>query len=228
MRCIKNSVPRALLGGGLIAWSLLAPPTFSYSVPRFPQSTILSGEDIEEAIERGRNGDVAPYLINGLGGGSRPKAAIYTPFVRVALAAAARLLTVDGATILFQVAPQWVASPEVLVVFGRPCLPEGTCDAGGVVIDPLAENPSRVYIKQQVPLPASSGAPVVATPIRVIPLRDLQWLGTIPVEGPVVAATFSPKDFRAGARVAAEWGRWNSVVFVVGGYLQQAELETWR
>ncbi len=225
MACIKNAVPWALLGG-LIAWSLLVAPVSSYSVPRFPESTVLSGADIEEAVERGRSGDVAPYLINGLGGGSKPKAAIYTPFVRVALAAAARLLTYGGATILFQAGPQWMASPEVLVVFGRPCPGNSACEAGGVVIDPMAESPTRVYLEQTQP--PSSGPRPIATPVRVLPLRDLQWLGAIPVEGPVVAATFSPKDFRAGARVAAEWGRWDSVTFVVGGYLQQADLDTWR
>lgn len=227
MACIKNAVPWALLGGGLITWSLVVVPASSYSVPRFPQSTVLSGEDIEEAIERGRNGDVAPYLISGLGGGGgRPMAAIYTPFVRVALAAAARLLTYDGATILFQAGPQWMASPEVLVVFGRPCPGNSACEAGGVVIDPMAESPTRVYLEQTQP--PSSGPRPMATPVRVLPLRDLQWLGAIPVEGPVVAATFSPKDFKAGAKVAAEWGHWNSVRWVVGGYLQQAELDTWR
>jgi hypothetical protein len=228
MRYIKNSVTRALLCGGLLTSLLQVTPTSSYTVPRFPQSTVLSGEDIEEAIMRGRNGDVAPYLINGLGGGSRPKAVIYTPFVRVALAAKAGVLTFDGSTILSQVAPQWIASPEVLVVFSRPCPGEPACERGGVVVDPIAESPTRLYIDQRVTQRPSPVPPAVATPIRMLALRDLQWLGTIPVEGPTVAATFSPQEFMAGARVAAEWGRWNTVVFIVGGYIKEAHLETWR
>lgn len=54
MRYAKKSVKRALLGSGVIMWSLLVTPISSYTVPRFPHSTILSSEDIEEAVERGR------------------------------------------------------------------------------------------------------------------------------------------------------------------------------
>jgi len=228
MRYMKNSVTRALLGGGLLTWLLLVTPTFSYTVPRFPQSTVLSGEDIEEAVVRGRNGDVAPYLLNRpIGGGPRPKAVIYTPFVRVALAAMAQVLTFDGSTMSSQVAPQWIASPEVLVVIGSPCPGEPACEVGDVVV-PIAEGPTRIYIRHQVNPPPSSGPSAIAAPLRVIPLRDLQWLGTIPLEEPAVAATFSPQEFRSGSLVRAEWGRWDSTVFVAGGYIQRAELETWR
>lgn len=228
MRYMKNPGTRALLGGGVLTWLLLVTPTSSYTVSRFPQSTVLSGEDIQEAVVRGQDAEVLPYLLRQrpIGGGARPKAVIYTPFVRVALAARARVLTFDGSTIVSQVAPQWIASPEVLVVIGSPCPGEPACVHGDVVV-PIAEGQSRLYIRHQVD-PPSSGPAAVATPLRVLPLRDLQWLGTIPVEEPTVAATFSPQEFRAGSLVVAEWGRWDSVRFVAGGYIQGAELETWR
>jgi hypothetical protein len=193
MTYMKNSVTRALLGGGLLTWLLLVTPTSSYTGPRFPQSTVLSGEDIEEAVVSGRNGEVQPYLLNRtIGGGSRPRAVIYTPFVRVALAAMARVLTFDGSTILSQVAPQWIASTEVLVVIGSPCPGEPVCEFGGDVVDPIAVSPTRLYIRHQVNPPRSSVTAAVATPIRVIPLRDLRWLGTIPVEPAATSSYGSP------------------------------------
>jgi hypothetical protein len=179
MRYMKNAATPAFLGG-LLTWVLLVTPTSSYHVSRFPHSTILSGEDIEEAVDRGRSGDVAPYLLNRpIGGGPKPKAVIYTPFVRVAVASMAQVLTFDGSTMLSQVAPQWIASPEVLVVIGSPCPGESACQVGDVVV-PVAEGPTRLYIRHQVNPSPSSGPAAVASPIRVIPLRDLQWLGTIP------------------------------------------------
>jgi hypothetical protein len=227
MRYMKNAATPAFLGG-LLTSVLLVTPTSSYHVSRFPHSTILSGDDIEEAVDRGRSGDVAPYLLNRpIGGGPKPKAVIYTPFVRVALAAMAQVLTFDGSTMLSQVAPQWIASPEVLVVIGSPCPGESACQVGDVVV-PIAESPTRLYIRHQVNPSESSGPAAVASPIRVVPLRDLQWLGSIPVEEPVVAATFNPQEFRAGSLVRAEWGQWDRIVFVAGGYIQEAELDTWR
>ena len=231
MTYVNNSVTRALLGGGLLTWLLMVTPLSSYTIPRFPQSTVLSGEDIEEAVVRGRNGEVLPYLLDrriGGRGGPEPKAVVYTPFVRVALAAKAGVLTFDGSTILSQVAPQWIASPEVLVVIASPCPGEPACEVGGDVVDPMAVSPTRLYIRHQVNPPGSSVPAAVATPLRVVPLRDLRWLGTIPVKEPAVAATFSPQEFRAGSRVVAGWGRWNSITFLAGGIFQGAELETWR
>ena len=225
----KNSMTGALLGGGLLTCLLLVTPTSSYTVPRFPQSTVLSGEDIEEAVLRGRNGEVLPYLINrSIGGGPKPKALVYTPFVRVALAAKAGVLTFDGSTVLSQVAQQWIASPEVLVIIGSPCPRKPGCQVGGDIVDPNAVSPTRLYIRHRVHPPQSSVPATVATPIRVLQLRDLGWLGTIPVEEPVVAATFSPEEFRAGSSVLAEWGRWDSITFFAGGHIQGAEVETWR
>jgi hypothetical protein len=219
---MKNSVTRALLGGGLLTWFLLVTPASSYTGPRFPQSTVLSGEDIEEAVLRGRNGEIKPYpLSRGIGGGSAPKAVIYSPFVRVALAAMAGVLTFDGSTILAQVAPQWIASPEVLVVIGNPCPGKPACEDLDVVV-PITASPTDLYIRHQVNIRAT------ARPIRMLHLRDLRWLGTIPVNDPVVAATFSPQDFRAGSAVVAEWGQMERVVFFAGGYIHEAELETWR
>lgn len=230
MTYMKNSVTRALLGRGLLTWLLLVAPTSSYTGPRFPESTVLSGEDIEEAVVRGRNGEVMPYVLNRrIGGGSGPKAVVYTPFVRVALAAKAGKLTFDRFTIVSQVAPQWIASPEVLVVIGSPCpAGEPACQLGGDVIDPITVSPTRLYIRHQV-FPSRSSLPAaLATPIRVLPLRDLQWLGTIPVKEPAVAATFSAQEFRAGSSLVAEWGRWDSITFLAGGHIQGTELETWR
>jgi hypothetical protein len=229
MTNMKDSVTRALLGGGLLAWLLSVTPTSSYTGPRFPQSTVLSGVDIEEAVVRGQNGEVLPYVINRpIGGGSSPRAVIYTPFVRVALAAMARVLTFDGSRVLSQVASQWIASPEVLVVIGSPCPGEPACEFGGDAVDPIAVNPTRLYIRHQASPPGSSVPAAVAIPIRVLPIRDLQWLGTIPVKEPVVAATFNPQDFRPGSHVVAEWGRWDRVVFSAGGQIQGSELDTWR
>lgn len=229
MTNIKNSLARALFGIGLLTWLLLVTPTSSYTGPQFPQSTVLSGEDIAEAIARGRKGEVLPYLLNRpIGGGSASKAVIYTPFVRVALAAKAGVLTFDGSTILSQVAPQWIAAPEVLVVIGSPCPGEPACEFGGDVVDPIAVSPTGLYIRYQVNPPRSSVPAAIAKPIRVIPIRDLQWLGTIPVKGPAVAATFSPQEFKAGSSLVAEWGRWDSITFLAGGHIQGAELEMWR
>ena len=229
MNYLQNSVTCAVLGGASLIWFLLVTPTSSYTGPRFPQSTVLSGADIEEAVALGGNGEVRPYVVaRPIGGGSGPKAVVYTPFVRVAIAAMAKALTFDGSTILSQVAPQWIASPEVLVVIGSPCPNEPACEFGGDVVDPIAVGPTRLYIRHQVDPSRSSVPAAVATPLRVLPLRDLRWLGSIPVKSPAVAATFSAEEFRAGSSIIAEWGRWDNITFLAGGYLQPVELETWR
>jgi hypothetical protein len=62
----------------------------------------------------------------------------------------------------------------------------------------------------------------------VLAVGDLQWLGIIPVAAPVVAATFNPQEFKAGSRIAAEWGRYDRIIFPAGGHFQSAEMETWR
>lgn len=230
MERMKNSVTRFfLLGGVLLTGILQATPTLSSIEPRFPRSTVLTGDDIEEAIVRGRASEVTPYLLNRvIGGGSIPRAAIYTPFVRVALAAMAGRLTFDGARILSEVAPQWIASPDVLVVFGSPCPGEQICEFGGEAVDPRGVSPTRIYIHPQDGSRSSPGPGNVATPIRVVPMSDLRWLGTIPVNEPVVAATFSPHEFRDGSAVVAEWGRRDGISFLAGGRIQQTELDIWR
>jgi hypothetical protein len=187
----------------------------------------LSATDIEEAVERGQNDDVKPYVISHqIGGGSGPKAVVYTPFVRVALAAMAGALTFDGSRVSSQVAPEWISSPEVLVVIGSPC-GEPVCEFGGEVVDPIAASPTRLYIRHRVDS-RSSVPPTEAGPIRLLQLRDLRWLGTIPVKAPAVAATFRPQEFRDGSKVVAEWGRLDHITFLAGGNLQGPELETWR
>jgi hypothetical protein len=209
---------------------LVTPLKSSHTEPRFPQSTVLSGEDIEEAVQRGRNGGVVPYLIGRSigGGGPKPKAVVYTPFVRVALAAKAGVLAFDGSTILSEVDQRWIGSPEVLVIIGSPCPRKPTCQVGEDIVDPNAVSPTRLYIRHQVHPSQSSVAATIVTPIRVLQLRNLGWLGSIPVEEPVVAATFRPEEFRAGSSVVAEWGRWDGITFLAGGHIQGAELETWR
>jgi hypothetical protein len=226
---VRNSVTSAVLGTGLLTSLLLVAPVSSHYGPRFPQSTVLSSEDIEEAVLRGRTGEIVPYLLDRrIGRGSGPKAVIYTPFVRIALAAKAGLLTFDGSIISSQVAPEWIASPEVLVVIGSPCPNEPACEFGGEVVDPIAVSPSRLYIRHQI-IPSQSSVPAaLTTPLRVLPLRDLRWLGTIPVKEAAVAATFSPQDFRAGSALVAEWGRWDGITFLAGGHIQAIELERWR
>jgi hypothetical protein len=71
-------------------------------------------------------------------------------------------------------------------------------------------------------------SPRIAQPIRIVPVQELAWLGAIPIEDPVVAATFSPDAFQAGSFVVAEWGRWDGVTVYAGGYLEAAELARWR
>lgn len=226
---MKNPVTRVLLGAGLLTWALNVIPVSGYAPSRFPQSAVLSAEDIGEAVFHGRNGDVYPYLINRrIGGAPGPKAVVYTPFVRVALAAKAGVLTFDGSTVSSRVAPQWIATPEVLVVIGSPCPGEPACEFGGEVIDPIATSPIRLYIRHQVDRSRSSVPAGVAIPVRVVPLRDLSWLGAIPVTEPVVAATFHAQEFRAGSSVVAEWGRLDRIAALAGGHLQETELANWR
>jgi len=146
----------------------------------------------------------------------------------VALAAKAGVLTFDGATVLSKFAPQWIASSEVLVVIGSPCPGERACEFGGEVIDPIAASPTRLHIRHPVDPSRPSVSAALATPIRVVPLRNLRWLGTIPVAEPVVAATFNAQEFRAGASVVAEWGHLDRVAVVAGGHIEEAELHAWR
>jgi hypothetical protein len=149
---------------------------------------------------------------------------VYTPFIRVAIAARSGLLSFDGTRLSSAVGPNWIASPEVLVVFGSPCHGDAVCDADGQAVDPRAVSPTRLYISRRI-----NPAPVAeAKPIRVLPLHELQWLGAIPIEGPTAAATFDARQFEAGSYVVAEWGSRYGVAFLAGGLVQAAELESWR
>ncbi len=224
-----RAIPLSAILSGWLAIGLIATlSAVSQTTQQFPRSTVLSDDDVSEAVRLGQSTDVMPYIVSrSIGGGPVPRLAVYTPFVRVAAAARAQVPGFDKAQWRRE-GLEWMTSPEVLVVIGNPCSgnsPE--CDMPGQPIDPRASGPNRVYISPRIHM-YPGRTPQTAEPVRIVPLHQLAWLGAVPIEEPVVAATFSPDAFRVGSYVIAEWGRWDSVSVVAGGYLRAEDLESWR
>lgn len=219
-------MPRILCIGTMLAGLVMPPP----QAGTFPRSASLTPELIEQAVAEGM-GDavVAPYrLLSEIGTPPNQKAAVYTPFIRVALAArAARARGVeafDAATL-----PQWVTAPQVLVVFSAPCRDAPPCSYHGFEFDdttPLMQ----VSVAPGIPALAASGRRDIIPAAAIS--TDLSLLGLIggpPFANARVAATFEPHTFGAGLTVFAAWSLDDGKVIVYsGGRLTEADLRSWR
>lgn len=167
------------------AWLLLVSGVASVSA----QPTTLSPTDIDDAIRLGWYHDPEPYPLRGQGlpGAETSErrihvGAVYTPFIRVALAAKAARLT--GRAFAQSDVPSQLLEPVVYVVFRW--YVQNCCEPGFATVDSkLASNP-------KVLLPGDpewwTAGRVTARPLWVS--RDLSLLGTDPpfVDAALIAA----------------------------------------
>lgn len=189
------SLRRVWICGGLIVVACSVPGARLLATP----SATLTTKDIDQAIEWGTNGDPAPYLLHH----RSPDPAtinpvvvglVYTPFVRVALAA--RAAREAGHTFASSDIAPSVLEPIVHVAFRWYC-----CAAP----DPATFDP-RNPADHKIAVPGervSVGLRVMATPVWVT--RDLSLLkvfgGELPysdvvlVAGYAIAAFASAGDF---------------------------------
>lgn len=211
----------------LAAWLLSSDAGSATQPGRFPHSTSLTSADLAEAVALGERQDVTPYIVGRGVGRQTPNLVVYTPFLRLALAARRGLVQSSSTDSLSRLAEYGLPSSEVLVIIGSPCPGRTRCEFSGRTVDPRADAPSRLYISNSLN-PSPSSVPIEAAPIRVMRPSDLEWLGDVPIEEPVIAATFNATQMRANAYVVAEWGSRYDVTFVAGGVLRQSELDNWR
>jgi hypothetical protein len=221
---------------GVVATTIGLAPS---QATRFPESTILSQASLSEAVALGLRGDVdiVPYFFSELhvGRHPHPRTAVYTPFVRVALAVqTARrrgAVEFDAGSL-----PDWVTEPTVLVVFGGPCAGAPPCDFHGgqyddltpltyVGIGPLISMPQVAHLSRR----ADAMATTTVHPFDVFDdLSFLHLIGGPPFEHARVAATFAPEGFQPGWTVFAQWTLPSRSHVLRGGIVTNADLAAWR
>lgn len=180
-----------------VAWLLLVSGVASV----FAQPTTLSPADIEDAIRFGQYYDPEPYMLRGAGlpGAETSErrihvGAVYTPFIRVALASKAARLT--GHIFDRSDVPSQLLEPVVYIVFrwyGLSCCQQelATFDAispsNHRILHPAEPAPAAFNAKRtwdhKIVLPdgpAFWGSPARVTTRPLWVSRDLSLLGTAP------------------------------------------------
>jgi hypothetical protein len=194
-------------------------------LPRFPDSVALNPELISLALEEARTGQIRPYRLYK-GGHRSADAAVYTPFIRVALAAQLAFRR-ENAELDPADLPTWITEPVVWVVFPPPCLPG--CPPA-FIHDDDHRRLGVVGISEDM----SNRAMPVARPIRVLQdMTQFARLGVLPFADASVAAAFQPLLFRSGWTVFALWTFSDSRGSYLGGayssgLIASADLATWR
>jgi hypothetical protein len=195
-----------------------------------------SDEIVEAALATGHAGEkVTPYrLRREVGYPRKQQVAIYTKFVRVALAA--WTAKSSGKHITQTSLPKWVTDDSVYVVFASPCpdgvppcdLPWGRLGRGvaptRVRIGPLILDDLQRYLPREA---ANSANSFVNADGVTTNLQFLDAIGGLPFDDAFVVATFNPQDFVPGLGVYALW-QFDGIRAVVGGTVTDVELRAWR
>jgi hypothetical protein len=210
--------------------AMLMAATVGQPVPQsttLPQSAYLTRESINEAVDRGRTTDVAPYGLSQRVGPPR-SAVVYTPFIRVALAAmhARRRGNSDFDPSRL---PEWMTNPLVYVAFSAPCGVETpSCEIGGEQFD-LHTPFSWVLIAPTVVMRPPPGVGV-STPKQIIgDMTIFESLGGPPFGNVRLVAAFEPEAFRPGLTVFAQWpSPSGKTVALSGGRISETDLYQWR
>jgi hypothetical protein len=212
---------------------LSAPPLFAQA------SDTLTPKDIDEAIRWGMDGEPTPYLLrhDGPPGKVNPAivGAIYTPFLRVALAAkAARSAGRDFAS--GDVTPSLI-EPVIYVAFRWYCCVDP--DHG---VDLASWDPSRAPADYQIAMPGDrvarshSRLRVTASPLSIS--RDISLLarfgGDLPYRDVVLIATYPVSVLPSGPSFVI-YRKWPSPSFPQGkttsilvGQVTPEDLHRWR
>ncbi len=192
----------------------------------FPQSAYMTPEQVREAMAAGTTADVSPYRLHDeIGARPGPTAAVYTPFVRVALAAKAAQRSNDDGSVPPHW-PQWVTAPNVIVVFARPCGAQ-SCQVDDQTLedDAPVSQVGIARLMETVELPRSATAFRAVAVTRELAFLDV--LGGPPFENAILAATFEPEAFRPGLTVFASWTL-AKTRFYSGGVISANDLRHWR
>lgn len=168
---------------------------------------------------------VGPYLFqpgNQIGIPGSPSAAVYTPFVRVAMAA--RVARDNGRTFDPEDAPEWITAPLIYVVFRSPCPVAPPCTLG--TFDYAGQPPDLAAAWTEAGSYIRPGPDALAQEL-IHDLSFLDAIGGLPFEHAVVAAAFQPEQLREGVRLIARW-KSPGVIYDVGGHVTREELRQWR
>ena len=211
----------ALLAGLLVVASVTA-TEFSPS-DSFPKSAYLNERSIQEAVEWGNAGKARPYHLYSKGFKAEPSMAVYTPFVRVGMAA--QEARRRGGSIEVTRLPAWVTEATVHVVVRPP----HRVDETTLKAFPGASSLKDVPIAQ-IGLSSPQGAIFhnYIAPISVV--RDLSYLdifGGKPFDDAAAAAVFEPMQMTRGVDVYGWWRNENHY-YPSHGVLETNEMSTWR
>jgi hypothetical protein len=194
-------------------------------------SSALSQREIAEALADGGRSEeevpLAPYsLKHHLGRSRGPNVAIYTPYLRIALAS--RVAHKDNKSLAPADLPEWITSPNVLVVFRSPCPPDDCSYAAGARMHNYTRDlpPSVVF---SGPHTAADDAtrPRTSAVALAHDLRFLEAIGGQPFKDAVLAAIFPIEAVRPGASLVARWDFGMDRV-PSGGRITSADTRGWR
>lgn len=194
------------------------------------QWTRLDEASLREAIAFGETHDPGPYLLYQKAYGPadpdeprEPTMAVYTPFVRVALAA--RTARECGHALRADTLPEWIVKPDILVVVRPPSRTSGMSSRLFPDDPPLDQTPITqiALMRRGQPQFLDFIAPASMT-------RDLSFLtalGGLPFPDAVGAATFDPKLFLLDVDIYGWWRKGNDYL-PSHGMLDPEEMKTWR
>jgi hypothetical protein len=185
--------------------ALLACVVLSAPLLRAQTSDTLSARDIDEAIKWGMDGDPAPYLLHhkGLPGRANPVVvgAVYTPFLRVALAAKAARSA--GRDFTSRDVTRSLIEPVIYVAFRWYCCvdPDHGADAESwdptrlpvdykiaMPGDPMAGSHPRLRLTS--PLWVSRDSSLVTSFGGALPYRDVVFVAGYPMSALTDGANF--------------------------------------
>lgn len=185
-----------------------------------PKSSYLDVALIRDAIAAGEAGSVRPYLLR-TPNGTRYNIAVYTPFVRVALAAYTAKR--GGSQTQLEHLPEWLTQPDIHVVIRWPHEQPSRVVPDGTMFD------RRMKLTQITVAP--NGQRNLVDFIRpnwmTTDLSYLDAIGGVPFSDAAGAATFPPELIVANTDVLGWWYKDNNY-FMSSGRIEVSDFLQWR
>lgn len=219
---------RLLLCGVLAGATMVLLPVHmaargTQAAPALSRVAELDEASLAEAVRLGEVSEPAPYLLYHDPGSDEATMAVYTPFIRVAMAAhAARK---RGGRVDVTTLPRWVVERDILLVV-RPA--DGSAAMARLLFPadpPLAQTPpTQIGLQRR-----DSKLPFQSIPPRwtTTDLSYLAALGGRPFPDAVAAAAFDPDLMVTGLDVYAWWRKQNDF-FPSVGMLEPEVTSGWR